>query len=153
MPINSRILNLLPDTTVIVSVTLAYLLTHLFPVARASNPFLDVIGWPMVVAGIIAAFYTISVIRSKNTTSYVTDIPPALITKGLYAFSRNPFYLSYVIITLGVACVFGSLTAFIGPLLCVAVMQFIVIPAEEKQLQATHSEAYKHYKSRVRRWI
>lgn len=153
MSLSKNSLNLLPDATLISSLALAFIATKFWPLATFNSLYIEVAGWLLVVAGIACGLHTLSVIRSKNVTSNVADTPPGLITDGMYAISRNPFYLSYVVITIGAACVLGSLAAFIGPIVCIAVLQFVVIPVEEKALQASQRQKYTQYKQRVRRWL
>jgi protein-S-isoprenylcysteine O-methyltransferase Ste14 len=150
---DSKIINLIPDVTVISSIILAYFLDRNFPIIKIVPPPISLIGWLMVATGIILALYAISIIRLRNASSNVTEVPSALVTKGIYSLSRNPFYFSYVIITIGAALILGSLTAFSGPIICITVLHQIIIPFEEKKLQEALGQKYKQYKYLVRRWI
>lgn len=153
MSVKSTVINILPDATLFSSIVFAYFLDRHLPIIEYIPHPINLIGWPVAVIGAMYALHIISIIRLNATTSNVTDIPPALITKGLYRVSRNPFYLSYVAITIGVACILGSIGALSAPLICIAVLQCIVIPVEEKRLQAAWGKEYVHYKQLVRRWI
>jgi protein-S-isoprenylcysteine O-methyltransferase Ste14 len=79
-------------------------------------------------------------------------VPPTLITHGLFALSRNPFYLSYITISVGIAFAFGSLGAFIAPVVCITLLLFIV-RVEEKILHEKFGRKYEDYKRLTRRWI
>lgn len=153
MSLKSATINLLPDATVIGSITLAYFFDRYFSIVELIPYPINLIGWIVIAMGVIVALHTISIIRSNNRTSNVTDVPPSLITNGLYGISRNPFYLSYVAITVGAALVFGSLTAFVAPLICISILQFIIIPIEENKLEKVLNEEYERYKHTTRRWI
>lgn len=109
-------------------------------------------GWLILAAGIFFALRTISLIRARNTTSNVMDMPPALITKGVYSLSRNPFYLSYVVIVMGVAFTLGSLGAFMAPAVALVILHTVVI-IEERSLQKKFGQEYVRYKHMVRRWM
>lgn len=150
---NEKFLNIIPDVTVVGSVLLACLLNWLYPIVQIISYPLNGVGWAVIAIGVILALNTISVIRSRNKTSYVVQVPPALIAEGAYSVSRNPFYLSYVVVVLGVAIVLGSVTAFIAPIVCFAVLRLFVIPVEEKKLQNAFGQKYLQYKRSVRRWI
>ena len=79
--------------------------------------------------------------------------PSTLVVEGPYKFTRNPIYLSVVIIFFGLAILLGSLTLFI-----IAIALFIIfwtwfISWEEKRLEEEFGEEYLEYKGRVRRWL
>lgn len=148
----NKIINLIPDITVIFSVIVTYIIDENFPIIEIVPHPINVFGWLIVIGGIIVALYTISFIRSRNRTSNVTDAPPALITNGLYSHTRNPFYLSYIAVTIGAAVILGSLSAFIGPIICIILLQLIV-HIEEKKLKNIFGQKYRQYQNSVRRWI
>jgi protein-S-isoprenylcysteine O-methyltransferase Ste14 len=87
-----------------------------------------------------------------------TDVKPwkttsAVVSQGIYAFTRNPMYLGMALIYLGLAIAFLSLSALVLlPLVLVAV-QTQVIAREERYLEAKFGDEYRAYKARVRRWL
>lgn len=87
-----------------------------------------------------------------------TDVKPwkttsAVVSRGVYAFTRNPMYLGMALIYLGLAIAFLSLSALVLlPLVLVAV-QTQVIAREERYLEAKFGDEYRAYKARVRRWF
>ncbi|MHA2224166.1 MAG: methyltransferase family protein [Candidatus Hodarchaeales archaeon] len=80
-------------------------------------------------------------------------IPKALVVNGPYQFSRNPVYLSGIMMAFGLATLLGSLILFILPVFCFIVFQGIFIPWEEKKLEETFGKDYLEFKMRVRRWL
>ena len=90
----------------------------------------------------------------KAGTNIPTHRPTtALVTDGLYRFSRNPIYLGLTLIYLALALGFASLGAVILLPPVLAVMQIGVIQREERYLEGKFGEEYRTYKARVRRWI
>ena len=81
----------------------------------------------------------------KPTTAIVSD--------GVYGFSRNPIYLAFTLFYLGAAFLFNSLwlLALLVPVLFV--MRYAVIAREERYLENKFGAGYSDYKRRVRRWI
>ena len=77
----------------------------------------------------------------------------AIVSSGIYAFTRNPMYLGMAIGQVGVATAAASLAGGVAVLLSAAVVQWYVIGREERYLEAKFGEAYLAYKRRVRRWI
>jgi len=87
-----------------------------------------------------------------------TDVRPwkpstALVTTGIYRYTRNPMYAGLTLIFLGVALLADSVItlALLPPLL--VVIATAVIRREEHYLEITFGEEYRQYKRRVRRWI
>jgi protein-S-isoprenylcysteine O-methyltransferase Ste14 len=90
--------------------------------------------------------------KTKNT---IILIKPAssLQTTGIYSLSRNPMYLSLLLMYLGMAFIFGNWwTIFLVPLLVILVTYRIILP-EERYLGRAFGEEYATYKTKVRRWI
>jgi len=108
---------------------------------------------------ILIAFYFLIAIPaikqfaiSKNT---LVTIKPAnsLQTTGIYSFTRNPMYLSLVLLYSGLAVFFGNWWTFILLPLLLLTIQVYVIKKEEDYLMQTFGQDYLHYKRNVRRWI
>jgi len=79
--------------------------------------------------------------------------PSALVLNGPFQFSRNPVYLSVIMMAFGLATLFGSLILFILPIIFFFVFHRFLIRCEENKLEETFGEDYLEYKMRVRRWL
>ena len=80
--------------------------------------------------------------------------PRHLVTTGLYRYSRNPMYISVLLILLGWATGFGAwrgLRIYLG-FVAVAFYARAVL-FEEPWLARTHGVAWDDYARRVRRWL
>ena len=78
--------------------------------------------------------------------------PKVLLVRGPYAFSRNPMYVAELVLWLGWALFYGSLVVFTGFLALGAGLN-LVVPREERALEARFGEAYRKYKATVPRWL
>lgn len=77
----------------------------------------------------------------------------ALVTDGPYRYTRNPMYLGFACLYLGVALWFGGYWT-LGLLPAVLVVMTVgVIRREERYLERLFGEVYAAYRNRVRRWI
>jgi protein-S-isoprenylcysteine O-methyltransferase Ste14 len=76
-----------------------------------------------------------------------------LLTPGPYAVSRNPMFLSELAFWFGWALFYGSLAVLIGFLFWVTLFNFVIVPYEERDLEARFGEAYRAYRARVPRWL
>jgi protein-S-isoprenylcysteine O-methyltransferase Ste14 len=112
-----------------------------------------------VIAAILLAVWLLVAIAAVRrfvlTNNTLMTIRPAtsLQTTGIYAFSRNPMYLSLLLLYSGLAVFFGNWwTLILLPLLMIT-LRLYVINREERYLHAAFGDAYAAYQRRVRRWI
>ena len=80
--------------------------------------------------------------------------PRHLVTSGLYRYSRNPMYVSVLLILLGWTLAFGALPS-LGVYTAIVAVAFHVrvVLFEEPWLARTHAVAWDDYAHRVRRWV
>lgn len=150
---NKHFIDYAPDLTFIFCIAISCAIGLYAPVFSFNLLILNVVGWIFIGAGVATIFYVISLIRKNSPTSNVTQSPPKLMTTGIYAISRNPFYLAYLFVTLGAAMVWCSLIALVGPLICFVVLNYYVIPFEETRLKEVFGQVYVSYVAKVRRWL
>jgi protein-S-isoprenylcysteine O-methyltransferase Ste14 len=77
----------------------------------------------------------------------------AIVQSGPYRFSRNPIYLAFSILMLGIACWLNSLWLLGTLAAAVSLMSLLVIPREERYLERRFNAEYQEYKAKVRRWF
>ncbi len=77
----------------------------------------------------------------------------AIVRTGPYRYSRNPIYLAFSLFQLGLSVWINSLGVLITLVPAVAVMAFVVIPREERYLEARFPSEYGSYRAAVRRWF
>ena len=77
----------------------------------------------------------------------------ALVTGGIFRWSRNPLYLSMVLALLGWAARLGQPWLLLGPVAFVLYITRFQIRPEERALAEKFGAEYEHYRRRTRRWI
>jgi len=77
----------------------------------------------------------------------------SLVTSAPYTFTRNPMYLGLTIVLFGFAVFFGSIVMLLAPIAFVVIIDRMVIPREEANMERLFGPTYVEYKLRVRRWI
>ena len=77
----------------------------------------------------------------------------ALVTDGVYGFTRNPMYVAMTCFYLTLALLADSLTALALLLPVLLTIRFGVIAREERYLIAKFGDSYREYMQRVARWI
>jgi protein-S-isoprenylcysteine O-methyltransferase Ste14 len=110
-------------------------------------------GWLLVAAGVGIAAVAAGAFRRAGTGIVPFDPATALVTEGLYRFTRNPMYLGMVMLLTGVAIALGSVGAFLPIPVFVGIIHAWFIVGEERFLEDTFGESYLAYKRSVRRWL
>ncbi len=77
----------------------------------------------------------------------------ALITEGVFAFTRNPMYLGFVAVLTGAALLLGTVTPWLVILPFAVLMDRGYIAVEEQMLADKFGPVWEEYRSRVRRWL
>jgi len=103
--------------------------------------------------GIAFNFGADTALKKYGTTVKPFKKSTALITTGVYKYSRNPMYLGTVLILIGVALLMGSLSPCIIIPGFIFIMDRLFIRAEEGMLNAQFGDAWTAYKAKVRRWL
>ena len=114
--------------------------------------------WPGILGPIFCALTLVGLPAFLAFRRAGTDprpwIPAAqLVVTGPYRFTRNPMYLSFTCLYLGVTFWTNDLWALILLPLVQLAMTFGVIKREEAYLERHFGEPYRTYRTKVRRWI
>jgi protein-S-isoprenylcysteine O-methyltransferase Ste14 len=108
----------------------------------------------LVIPGLAFTAWMVTVhYRASPNTFVQFQQGNTLMTPGPYALSRNPMYVVELAFWLGWALFYGSLTVLIGFLLWFGLFVFVLVPSEERDLEARFGEAYRAYKQAVPRWL
>ena len=91
-------------------------------------------------------------VAGKGTLAPWTP-PRHLVEVGLYRFSRNPMYLSVMMMLIGWALAFRSpgMWGYVAGM--ALAFHLRVVAAEEPWLARTHGDAWQRYRNRVPRWL
>jgi len=110
-------------------------------------------GLAPMAAGIAMALAGDRAFKRHGTTIKPFEVSSALVTDGLYRYSRNPIYLGMEVLLIGLALLLGSLT----PLsMCVALsvlLHYRFVLIEERMLAEKFGAEWEAYRARVRRWV
>jgi len=81
------------------------------------------------------------------------DKASALVTGGVYRFTRNPMYLGLTTLLTALAFAYSAPLTLLGPILFVPLITRLQIVPEERMLREKFGSAYEGYCARVRRWL
>jgi protein-S-isoprenylcysteine O-methyltransferase Ste14 len=132
-----------------------------FAVATKAEPTMveDLTGGGLglvVIAGSVAIFFALVVLiqHQMNTALRSTAFaqPRQLVTSGLFAISRNPMYVAFLIPMLSLS-VYSPLTAIVAAAFYVLAMNSLIITREEEVLAASFGKTFRSYCLETPRWL
>lgn len=91
--------------------------------------------------------------RTRSTPVRADGEPRALVTAGPYARTRNPMYLAGVLILLGVGFLLGSWGSLLVVPAYAALTHALLLPPEERTMEARFGDAYRAYRRSVPAWV
>ena len=133
---------------------IAGFIVHWFwPVDVATSSAVTYIGIAVTVVGL-----AIFVLAARTLKFAKTNVEPwkpttSIVSTGIFAYSRNPIYLGFCIVAIGVGIFLNSVWVLLSFVPSAAMVYFIAIRKEEVYLEKKFGEEYTGYQSRVRRWL
>jgi protein-S-isoprenylcysteine O-methyltransferase Ste14 len=121
------------------------------PQRRAA--FARALGGASVAAGIAIGAATIRALKRAGTNLDPYKPATALVTGGVFALSRNPGYVGATSIYIGLAMAACSIPAFTLLPVVLALLDRLVVSAEERYLERRFGDDYRRYREAVPRWF
>jgi protein-S-isoprenylcysteine O-methyltransferase Ste14 len=91
---------------------------------------------------------------TRAGSSVPTNLPTTTIVEsGPYRFTRNPIYLGMFLGLIGLALAFDTLWLLLMLVPFALAIRYGVVGREEAYLERKFGDAYRGYRSRVRRWL
>lgn len=147
---NQRIL---PPTWLLIAILSMVALHLALPLAVVIPPFWNLLGFLPLALGIALNLQADRLFHRQATTVNPFGQPTALLTSGPFRFSRNPMYLGFVLILLGIAFLLRTLTPYLVILFFFLLIHNAYIRFEERSLADRFGSAWEAYRRSTRRWI
>jgi len=135
------------------AIFLGLLLYFAWPVRLVSRAVSVPLGVTSALVAVALFLYAVRTFRTSGTPVPGNRPTTTIVRTGPYRYSRNPIYLSFSLLQLGVAFWVNSLWLLVTLIPAMALMSFVVIPREEKYLETHFPSDYLPYKASVRRWL
>jgi protein-S-isoprenylcysteine O-methyltransferase Ste14 len=116
-------------------------------------------GWGAAVGALLiliaGVLLVLAVLEFKRAGTPPEPYKPttAIVTSGPYRVSRNPIYLAFTLVQLGIALWMGSGWILVLLLPVSVLINYAVIAREERYLDRKFGDEYFRYRRKVRRWI
>lgn len=134
-----------------------FIVQHFVPVhiVNGADPqrTIRLVGWVEIAIALALIVWAVSTFRRLRTP--VVPLSPArtLVQEGPFALTRNPMYLAFTVLYVGITFVANALWPLVFLPEAIALVYLFAIKREEAYLTREFGGAYTEYCSRVRRWI
>ena len=142
-----------PPIVYAVSIVAGALLQRAKPLPFFPSAVAAPLGAAVVVVAVLLFVYSVGRFRAAGTPVPARKPTTAIVRTGPYRFSRNPIYLAFSVLQLGIAIWDNSLWLLVTLAGAVALVHFFVIRREEQYLERRFGDEYLEYKAAVRRWL
>jgi protein-S-isoprenylcysteine O-methyltransferase Ste14 len=122
------------------------------PLPFPPGPWARAVAIVFAIPGLVALAAALR-FRRARTSPFPWHASSTLVTDGPYRYTRNPMYLGLGSVVLATAGLSGSLWPVLTLPVAVVLIVVLAIRPEERYLEERFGEAYRAYRTRVRRWL
>ena len=112
-----------------------------------------VLGIPVAIVSLTLLLASVREFSRHGTPVRGTQPVITIVATEPYRFSRNPIYLSFVLLQLGIALTANSVWILLMIIPTLLYQSFGVISREESYLGRKFGDEYRGYRNSVRRWL
>lgn len=145
--------NIHPPFVALLFIVIAYFLGRFAPLPFVAPIILRNVGLLMTFVGFLLGIGAFVEFRKARTTLDPHGSAKQLVTSGIYRFTRNPIYLGFLLMVIGLPLNSGLYWGVVMAPFYIIAMDRLVIEREETYLEKKFKDAFTSYKSRVRRWL
>lgn len=142
-----------PPLVYLGSIVLGLVLHYAWPVRLVPPSVSTPIGAMLVFLAVGLFGAAVRAFRAAGTPVPGNQPTTTIVRAGPYRFSRNPIYLAFTLLQLGLAVWVNSLGLLSTLIPAAALIALVVVPREERYLQVRFPAEYSSYKAAVRRWL
>ena len=135
------------------SILVGLVLHRLRPLAVVPAAWEAPLGLPLILAAALVFLLSVRAFRRAGTPIKSVRPTTRIVQTGPYRFSRNPIYLAFTWLHLGIGLWVNSAWLLGMLLLTLVLMSYGVIAREERYLERKFGDEYVRYKTAVRRWF
>lgn len=142
-----------PPIVALLFIVTAYFLGRFAPLPFVAPVFLRYLGLGLTFIGFLLGIASFIEFQRARTTLDPHGSTKQLVTSGIYRFTRNPIYLGFLLMVIGLPLNSGLYWGIVLAPFYVLLMNRLIIQHEEAYLEKKFGKIYTDYTSRVRRWL
>ncbi len=142
-----------PPVWLVGALAITWALVYFFPQTQISFAGQFLIAKVLFVAGLILMGLAVYEMTRAKTTIVPRHDPNALVTSGIFRFTRNPIYLGDMLVLIAGIFWWGSVSAL--PLLWIfkSIIENRFINGEEAKMTEYFGTSFEKWSAKTRRWI
>ncbi|HEY6251914.1 MAG TPA: isoprenylcysteine carboxylmethyltransferase family protein [Candidatus Angelobacter sp.] len=114
---------------------------------------LRLLGPLVTLCAVLLFLLSLREFRAAGTSVRGTERSTTIVRTGPYRFSRNPIYLSFILLVVGLSVWLNDFWLLVTLVPAVGFISAVVIPREERFLGRNFRDQYSSYKATVRRCL
>jgi protein-S-isoprenylcysteine O-methyltransferase Ste14 len=142
-----------PPVVGLMFIVIAYFLGRFTPLPFSAPAILRYFGLALTFLGFLMGIGAFIEFRKARTTQDAHGSAKQLVTSGIYRFTRNPVYLGFLLMVVGLPLNSGLYWGIVLAPFYVFLMNRLIIQHEETYLEKKFGKTYAGYMSRVKRWL
>jgi protein-S-isoprenylcysteine O-methyltransferase Ste14 len=142
-----------PPVIPVAALILSWLTGLLWPIAIDWPSWTRPVGWVLLLAPMLLAIWGAQTFRQHHTVVDPRGDVTRLVTDGPFRFTRNPMYLSLIILYIGGTLAFHLSWGVVWLVPVFLALRYGVIAREEQYMKGKFGDEYDAYTRRVRRWL
>ena len=143
-----------PPVVILAGIVIGAATDRVFPIEVPAATFTGWLGGALVLfALILGPGLSFREYRKVNTPIRPDRPATALVTTGPFRYTRNPMYLSLLMLQTGVGLWMSNAWVIVLLVPVTAWLRWRVIAAEERHMVRQFGQVYLNYQARVRRWL
>ena len=142
-----------PPVVALLFIVIAYVLGRFFPLPVPAPVMVRYVGLFLTFLGFLLGIGAFLEFRKARTTVDPHGSAKQVVTSGIYRFTRNPIYLGFLLMVIGLPLNSGFYWGIVIAPFYILLMNRLVIEHEEAYLERKFGKIYTSYMSQVRRWL
>lgn len=142
-----------PPVVALLFVVIAHFLGEILPLPFSAPAILRAVGLAMSLVGFLLGVAAFLEFHKARTTLDPHGSATRLVTSGIYRYTRNPIYLGFLLLVMGLPLYSSLYWGFALAPLYITLMNRLIIRHEEAYLERKFGSTYTSYTTRVRRWV
>jgi protein-S-isoprenylcysteine O-methyltransferase Ste14 len=142
-----------PPLFYVIGLALGLIAQHFYPQPVLPSRVSRVVGLLLIVIALVNFVGAVLALHRAETSPKPWRPTTALVISGPYRWTRNPIYLAFTLVYLGITAWVNTVWPLVLLPLVLFVMHRGVILREEAYLEQKFGDEYRRYKNDVYRWF
>ncbi len=126
---------------------------YVIPLSIGIDSWANYLGGGVIIVSILSIMFMFKLYKRYETEIEPWKTTSKIITTGPYKYSRNPVYIFFCGVPIGLGIAFNTYWALFAFIPALIIVYYTAVKKEEKYLETKFGQEYLDYKAKVRRWL